>query len=144
MRRWISVLLIAGLLLATAAAVLAAAGGSSSSNSAAKTQYCNGNCGGGGGPSAKHCVDRRRFVFTLHQPRGGRIVRVAVYVNGRRVRTIHRRRIVRIALARLPLGTFTVRLVATTNRGVRIHSSRRYSGCRQGRTHTTVRRHKRH
>jgi hypothetical protein len=83
-------------------------------------------------------VDRRRFSFKLRQPRGGRIVSVAVYVNGRRVIKKRAHRIGRVTLRRLPLGTFEVKLVARASFGRRIVSTRTYRGCKKSRprTHT--------
>src|SRR5205823_11321091 len=54
-------------------------------------------------PVRRACVDRRRFRFRLRQPRGGRIVSVAVYVNGRRVIKRRGHRIGAVTLGRLPL-----------------------------------------
>ena len=57
-------------------------------------------------PSSARCVDRRKFSFRIHQHRK-RIVRLRVYVNGKLVRSFHRRRIGRLTLRRLPQGLFT-------------------------------------
>jgi hypothetical protein len=86
------------------------------------------------------CVDRRKFTFRVHQPRHGRVVRAIVYVNGKRVTALHARRITRIVLRHLPLGTFTVRIVAVTDRRSRTVSVRTYRGCSKGRPRTRVRR----
>jgi hypothetical protein len=83
-------------------------------------------------------VDRRKFSFRVHQPRGGRVVAVAVYVNGRRVKRVRGRRVTHVVVGRLPRGVFTVRIVATTDGGSRTVSVRRYRGCRKGRPHTHV------
>jgi limonene-1,2-epoxide hydrolase len=85
----------------------------------------------------------RKFAFRLHQPRGGRIVRANVYVNGRRVARLRGRRITRIVLRRLPVGVFHVKIVAVTSRGQRVVSVRTYRGCLKSRPHTRVRRHHR-
>jgi hypothetical protein len=87
---------------------------------------------------APGCVDRRKFSFRVHQPRGGRVVAVAVYVNGRRVKRVRGRRVTHVVVGRLPRGVFTVRIVATTDGGSRTVSVRRYRGCRKGRPHTHV------
>ena len=86
-------------------------------------------------PSNRHCKDVRRFAFRLHQPRGARIVRVTVYVNGRRVKRLRGHRITRVTLRRLPHGVFKVKIVSVTSRGARIVSVRTYRGCRKGRPH---------
>jgi hypothetical protein len=90
------------------------------------------------------CVDRRKFAFRIHQPRHGRIVAVRVFLDGKRVKSVHGRRVTRVTLTRLPRGTFTVKVVATTNRHSRTVSVRRYRGCTKGRPHTTVHRGPRH
>jgi hypothetical protein len=92
-------------------------------------------------PSNGSCKDVRKFAFRLHQPRGGRIVLVTVYVNGRRVQRLRGRRVTRVVLRRLPVGVFKVKIVAVTSRGSRTVSVRTYRGCRKGRPHTSVRRH---
>src|SRR3954452_3733506 len=71
------------------------------------------------------CVDRRRFRFALH----GHVVAVDVYVNGRRKLRRHGRSIRSVTLKRLPLGTFTVKIVATQSRGSKRISTRTYRGC---------------
>jgi hypothetical protein len=88
--------------------------------------------------TAAPCVDTRKFSFRVHQPRGGRVVAVTVYVDGRRIRHMRGHRLTRIVLRRLPQGLFTVRIVATTSRQSRTVSVRRYRGCRKGRPHTHV------
>jgi hypothetical protein len=95
-------------------------------------------------PSSKRCVDRRRFRFRLRQPRGGRIVSVTVFVNGRRVIKQRGRRIGSVALGRLPLGRFKVRIVAVTSLGRIVESTRTYSGCRKSRPRTRTHRGHRH
>jgi hypothetical protein len=84
------------------------------------------------------CVDRRKFTFRIHQPRRGRVVSVAAYVNGKRVLRVKKRRVTRVVLKRLPKGLFRVRIVATTNKGSRTISVRHYRGCRKGKPRTHV------
>lgn len=89
------------------------------------------------------CVDRRRFTFKLHHSGHARVVRVAVYVNGklkvrRRGRNLHR-----VRLRRLPIGRFKVRIVATQSSGSKLISTRIYSGCRKTRPHTRGKHHRR-
>jgi putative CocE/NonD family hydrolase len=86
-------------------------------------------------PSKGRCKDRRRFSFRFHQPRGARIVRVTVYVNGHRVKQVRGRRITHVAIGRLPRGVFKVKIVAVTSRGSRTVSVRTYRGCKKGRPH---------
>jgi hypothetical protein len=78
---------------------------------------------------AAACIDRRGFSFHLHHPRGERIVRASVRVNGRLVQVARGRNLSRLALARLPVGRFRVQIVTLTNRGTRATSVRSYYGC---------------
>jgi uncharacterized protein len=91
-------------------------------------------------PTKRGCKDRRKFSFRVHQPRNGRIVRVTVYVNGKRVKRLHGHRISRVTLKRLPKGVFKVKIVAVTSRGSRTVSVRTYRGCKKSRAHTHVHR----
>jgi hypothetical protein len=96
-------------------------------------------------PSTRRCIDRRKWRFTIQQPRGGRIVKALVYINGRRVLRVSRpRRGVRvISLKRLPPGRFLLRIVAIHNDGSKTISTRRYRGCKKGKPRTKVKRRKR-
>ena len=85
------------------------------------------------------CADRRRFRFKLHQPPRQRVVAVDVYVNGKR--RVRRRgtRLTSVAIEPLPsTGRFVVRIVATTNRGRRVISTRTYENCKKGPPTTRV------
>jgi hypothetical protein len=103
-----------------------------------------GGCGGTLKlPSAQRCVDRRKFSFRLHRPRGARIVLVEAFVNGHRRLRLRGGDIRRITLARLPRGRFTVRIVATQNTGSKLISTRRYRGCLKSRPTTRAHHHRR-
>jgi hypothetical protein len=93
---------------------------------------------GGGTGSQAGCVDRRKFAFRIHQPKGGRIVKAVAYVNGKRKASMRGKRVSRITITKLPQNTFTVKIVATSNRGRRTISVRRYKGCKKGHPTTTV------
>jgi hypothetical protein len=94
---------------------------------------------GGGKPRAIKCKDKRRFTFRIHQPKGGRIVRVEAFVNGKLRRTVRGRRVTRVTIARLPRKRFRVRIVAHWNTGERTVSTRVYKGCKKSRPQTHVR-----
>jgi hypothetical protein len=93
-------------------------------------------------PPNGQCVDRRKFAFRLHQPKGGRVTRVTVYVNGKRVLRRHGHRISRIKLTRLPRGLFRVKIVAVNSKHETVTSVRTYRGCRKSRPTTRVHRHR--
>ena len=80
-------------------------------------------------PAPGGCVDRRRFSFVLHHPRGERIVRIRVLVNGATVRVLRGHDLNRLTINRLPAGRFTVTIRTLTDRGTRATSSRVYSAC---------------
>jgi hypothetical protein len=87
----------------------------------------------------RRCIDRRKFRFTIDQPRGGRIKKVAVFVNGKRRKVKRGRRVEQITIKRLPKRTFTVKIVATSNEKQKTISVRRYRGCKKGKPRTRVR-----
>jgi hypothetical protein len=84
----------------------------------------------------KKCVDRRKFTFRLHHARHARVVRVDVYVNGKR--RVHRRGhdVKRVTLRRLPRKKFTVNVVARQSTGRTLISTRVYRGCKKSRPRT--------
>jgi predicted esterase len=90
-------------------------------------------------PVRRRCVDRRKFSFRLHHARGARVVRVVVYVNGKRKLRKRGRNITRLTLRRLPKRKFRVRIVATQNTGSQLISTRTYKGCKKSRPHTRSR-----
>ncbi len=94
-----------------------------------------GGCGKGLLP-ARRCVDRRKFSFRLHHARRARVVRVAVYVNGKRKLARRGHNIRHITLKRLPRKRFKVRIVATQSGGAKLISTRTYRGCKKSRPKT--------
>jgi len=100
-------------------------------------------CGGAAKlPQARRCVDRRKFTFRLHHAPKARVVRVAAYVNGKRVLVRRGHNLRRVTLKRLPRRRFTVRIVSTQSTGSKLVSVRRYKGCRKGRPHTRAHHHR--
>jgi dienelactone hydrolase len=90
-------------------------------------------------PEPRRCPDGRDFRFRIHQPPRQRVVAVEVYVDGRRRLRRRGRRITGVSIAPLPArGRFVVRIVATTNRGRRVISTRTYDRCRKSRPTTRV------
>jgi hypothetical protein len=101
--------------------------------------------GGSGGsnplglPPKSQCIDRRKFRFKIHQPPRQRVVNVQVFINGKRRYSRRGTKVTTVSIKRLPnTGTYLVRIVALTNRGNRIISTRRYKGCKKGRPSTRV------
>jgi predicted acyl esterase len=89
----------------------------------------------GGGPKGGRCVDRRKFTFRLRHVRGQRVVRVAAFVDGKRVLKRRGHNIRSITIRKLPLGKFRVKIVKITNDRHKTTTVRVYKGCRKGRPH---------
>jgi hypothetical protein len=79
------------------------------------------------------CSDPSKLSFRLRHPRGARIVRVEVFVNGKLTLRRTGRNIGRVTLRRLPPPPFVVKIVATRSSGARVTTTRTYSGCAKGR-----------
>jgi hypothetical protein len=108
---------------------------------AANVPAAQGGGGGGSSGTPAGCVDRRKFAFRIHQPKRDRIVKAVAYVNGKRkasAKAKRGRRVTRISIKKLPQRTFTVKIIATSAKGKRTISVRRYKGCKKGRPSTTV------
>jgi hypothetical protein len=76
------------------------------------------------------CRSRRHFTIRLRSPRGDRLVRATVRVNGKRVRTLTGRRLrARVDLRGLPSGRYSVEVVARTRSGRLLREMRRYRTC---------------
>ena len=87
-------------------------------------------CSALGLPSSRRCQSRRRFTIHLRAPRGERLARARVTVNGHGARVLRGRRLrARVNLRGLPRGTFRVQVVATTTHGRRLTETRTYRTC---------------
>ena len=64
------------------------------------------------------------------------MVKVVVYVNGKRKLTKRGRNITRVSIKRLAKKRFVVKIVQTQNTGARIISTRVYNGCKKSRPRT--------
>jgi hypothetical protein len=81
-------------------------------------------------PSNKVCVSRRDFRIHVLQIAGLTYRRVAVDVNGRRVKTVRGRRTsAQVDLRGLPKGRYTVRITVTTSTGRQLSGIRAYHTC---------------
>jgi hypothetical protein len=88
--------------------------------------------------ATRRCTSHRRFRIRLRAPRGQRLRSASVFVNGRRVRVLHGRRLrAPVDLRGLPRGRFTVRVTARTLSGRSVSETRRYRTC----TRRAARRH---
>jgi hypothetical protein len=90
--------------------------------------------------AAPPCVDRRKFRFKLHHARRARVVKVEVFINGRRELSRRGRDIRSITLRRLPRRVFHVKIVATQSSGSKLISTRTYRGCTKTRPTTHAQR----
>jgi hypothetical protein len=86
-------------------------------------------------PPRKKCFSRRRFRIRLRQPGHLRIRRATVFVNGKKVRVYKRRffqklrRTATVNLRRFPKGTYRVRIVVVTTKGIVLRGHRTYHTC---------------
>jgi hypothetical protein len=76
-------------------------------------------------------VRRNRFTLRIHQVRHWRIVRVDLYIDGRKVKSVRGHRVRRLTLSR-PAGRndFRVVIVAWSANGRRTISVRHFHSCR--------------
>jgi hypothetical protein len=81
--------------------------------------------------TARSCKSRRNFTVQLYRPRGDRIKRVTILVNGRRVADLRggRTRRGRVDLRGMTKGIVRVKIVARTAKGREIVTLRRYRTC---------------
>ena len=80
--------------------------------------------------TAPACSKTRVLRFRVHAGRRGRIVRVVIYFDGKRVIRRHAHRIKRVSLGRAPAGSHTIKVVSTSATGQRHISVRRVRGCK--------------
>src|SRR3954447_3275049 len=87
------------------------------------------------------CPKRQRLTFRIPQPRGARVVKLTAFIDGKRVKRVHGRRIARLKL-KPPKGktSFTVRIVKVASNGRRSVSVRRYKRCHKTRPRTRTQR----
>ncbi|MEA2286937.1 MAG: hypothetical protein QOJ21_2980 [Solirubrobacteraceae bacterium] len=85
------------------------------------------------GKKRRKCVASRRIVVRVRQRGRVRLRTVRVYVNGKHRKTVRKRRVsAPIVIRRVPLGKFTVKLVARTTRGKRLVAKKRFRVCSKG------------
>ena len=81
-------------------------------------------------PSTKKCVSRRNFRIRLREPKGTKIRRATVKVNGKLVATRKGKRVTApVDLRGLPKGRFKVEIRVTTTTGRVIKGTRKYRTC---------------
>ena len=81
-------------------------------------------------PSTRRCVSRRNFRIRLREPKGTKIRRATVKVNGKLVATRKGRRVTApVDLRGLPKGRFKVEIRVTTTTGRIIKGTRTYHTC---------------
>jgi uncharacterized tannase-like protein DUF6351 len=86
----------------------------------------------------RRCVASKRLRFRFHRTRSGaRVVRVVVYVNGKRRLVRRGRNIKSVSLARPVKSRFTIRIVTTFSNGAKRASTRTYRGCKKSRPRTS-------
>jgi alpha-D-xyloside xylohydrolase len=87
------------------------------------------------------CRSRRSFTIRLRHPRGDRLARARVFVDGKRVKVLKGRRLrARVDLRGLPRGRYAVRVEGVGRSGRRYVETRRYRTCGGPRTVSTPKR----
>ena len=84
--------------------------------------------GGNVSPRGRACVSAK-MTFVIHPVPHGRVVKVLVSVNGRRVLTKTGHDIKRISFARPPGSRLVVDILTTNNRGGRVRTTRTFRDC---------------
>jgi triacylglycerol esterase/lipase EstA (alpha/beta hydrolase family) len=78
------------------------------------------------------CADPRHLALALHAPAHTRVVAVTVYLDGRRIRHRHARRLRSVRLHGLPdHGVHVLRIVVRSSNGSKRVTFRHYRGCGQ-------------
>src|SRR3954471_9892096 len=99
-----------------------------------------GSKGNGGVTPGRGCVDKRKLKLKAHTPHGGRLTRIDVFVNDKRVLRLKGRkaRSGRIVLNQLRAlrGRYKVSVIAYGTHGYKRVSTRIYKGCKKGKPHT--------
>src|SRR5947209_178724 len=80
-------------------------------------------------PANRTCKAPARFRLPLHQPRGQRLVKVTVFVDGARVASRRGRRVTSVVVPHLLQANQVLKVVAITSKGRRIVTARVYRGC---------------
>src|SRR3954447_6719223 len=106
---------------------------------------CGRKAGGvGTAPGKRSCVDRRKLSLKAHTPRGGKLLRIVVFVNDKRVATLKgkKARRGRIILNKLRAlrGRYKVTVVVYGTKGYRRISTRVYHGCKKTKPHSRTHR----
>jgi hypothetical protein len=89
------------------------------------------------------CLASSRLAFRINRVPGGRVVRVTVSINGRRVLARRGRDLRRVSLARPNGRRLRVRIVTVNNRGGRVTTVRTFVGCARTKVRGKVKRHRR-
>jgi hypothetical protein len=81
-------------------------------------------------PSTRACVSRRSFRIRLRQPKGIKIAKATVRLDGKLVKTLTGARVTApVDLRGLPKGRFTVTIAVTTSTGTVLRDRRTYRTC---------------
>jgi hypothetical protein len=93
---------------------------------------------------SRSCIDKRKLALQAHTPRGGKLLRIVVFVNDKHVATLKgkKARRGRIILNKLKAlrGRYKVTVVVYGTKGYRRISTRVYKGCKKGKPHTRTHR----
>ena len=82
--------------------------------------------------AANRCVDLRRFKFKVHHGPGSRVVRVDVFINGKRTQRFRGRNLKTVTIQKFPQVFHTVKIVVHLSNGSTRTSRRVYLECTKG------------
>jgi hypothetical protein len=78
----------------------------------------------------KVCVAPKSLGYAQHPAAPAREVRAVVYVNGKKIRTLKAKRIIKINVARPKAAKVTVKIVSTLSDGEVVSHTYKYNGCK--------------
>jgi uncharacterized repeat protein (TIGR01451 family) len=81
--------------------------------------------------AAVRCAKRLKFTWEVHHGPDTKVVKVQVFVNGKKVKTVRGKNIKRVSIRRLAGQLGTVKIVSFHSNGARIVSTRKYKGCKK-------------
>jgi hypothetical protein len=97
-----------------------------------------------GTTSTPACTAATRITFHLHKVPHGRVVRVLVYVNGRRVVNRRGHSLHTVTITRGSAKTIKVKIVTINNKRGRVITTRSFTGCTRTKVKGATKKHKKH
>jgi hypothetical protein len=93
--------------------------------------------------AAARCIDLRRFKFKVHHGPRSRVVKVQVFVDGKRVQQFKGRNLKAVTIEKFPQEFHAVRILVTLSNGSTRTSRRVYLECTKGKPKVVSHHHRR-